>query len=95
MRPGQCDGTGLDENGEQYTGPAYTTDNGIQLLLEQGVPADKLVVGTAMYGRGWEGVLPSSLSDPSDPMTGVGNGKPDRQLCTRCMGRWRYRLQRH
>ncbi|MEZ8435397.1 glycosyl hydrolase family 18 protein [Vibrio splendidus] len=75
MRPGQCDGTGLDENGEQYTGPAYTTDNGIQLLLEQGVPANKLVVGTAMYGRGWEGVLPSSLSDPSDPMTGVGNGK--------------------
>ncbi|MFA0048222.1 glycosyl hydrolase family 18 protein [Vibrio sp. 10N.261.51.F11] len=75
MRPGQCDGTGLDENGEPYTGPAYTTDNGIQLLLEQGVPANKLVVGTAMYGRGWEGVLPSSLTDPSDPMTGVGNGK--------------------
>ncbi|WP_439146368.1 glycosyl hydrolase family 18 protein [Vibrio sp.] len=75
MRPGQCYGTGLDENGEQYTGPAYTTENGIQLLLEQGVPANKLVVGTAMYGRGWEGVLPSSLSDPSDPMTGVGNGK--------------------
>ena len=75
MRPGQCDGSGLDENGEPYTGPAYTTDNGIQLLLEQGVPANKLVVGTAMYGRGWEGVLPSSLSDPSDPMTGVGNGK--------------------
>ena len=75
MRPGQCDGSGVDENGEPYTGPAYTTDNGIQLLLEQGVPANKLVVGTAMYGRGWEGVLPSSLSDPSDPMTGVGNGK--------------------
>lgn len=75
MRPGQCDGSGLDENGEPYTGPAYTADNGIQLLLEQGVPANKLVVGTAMYGRGWEGVLPSSLSDPSDPMTGVGNGK--------------------
>ncbi|WP_373938818.1 glycosyl hydrolase family 18 protein [Vibrio kanaloae] len=75
MRLGQCDGSGLDENGEPYTGPAYTADNGIQLLLEQGVPANKLVVGTAMYGRGWEGVLPSSLSDPSDPMTGVGNGK--------------------
>ncbi|MCK8070649.1 glycosyl hydrolase family 18 protein [Vibrio sp. 1CM23M] len=75
MRPGQCDGSGIDENGKPYTGPAYTTDNGIQLLLEQGVPANKLVVGAAMYGRGWEGVLPSSLSDPSDPMTGVGNGK--------------------
>ena len=75
MRPGQCDGSGIDENGKPYTGPAYTTDNGIQLLLQQGVPANKLVVGTAMYGRGWEGVLPSTLSDPSDPMTGVGNGK--------------------
>ncbi|MFM2606700.1 glycosyl hydrolase family 18 protein [Vibrio chagasii] len=75
MRPGQCDGSGIDESGKPYTGPAYTTDNGIQLLLQQGVPANKLVVGTAMYGRGWEGVLPSTLSDPSDPMTGVGNGK--------------------
>ncbi|MCG3732808.1 glycosyl hydrolase family 18 protein [Vibrio cincinnatiensis] len=75
MRPGQCDGTGLDENGKPYSGPAYTADNGIQLLLAQGVPANKLVLGTAMYGRGWEGVMPSSLTDPSDPMTGVGNGK--------------------
>ncbi|MBW3695126.1 chitinase [Vibrio sp. T187] len=75
MRPGQCDGSGVDENGEAYKGPAYTTDNGIQLLLAQGVPANKLVVGTAMYGRGWEGVMPSSLTDPTDPMTGVGNGK--------------------
>ncbi|MGF1718648.1 glycosyl hydrolase family 18 protein [Vibrio kyushuensis] len=75
MRPGQCDGSGLDETGEQYKGPAYTADNGIQLLLAQGVPANKLVLGTAMYGRGWEGVMPESLTDPADPMTGVGNGK--------------------
>lgn len=75
MRPGQCDGTGVDENGKPYTGPAYTSDNGIQLLLAQGVPANKLVLGAAMYGRGWEGVTPDTLSDPTDPMTGVGNGK--------------------
>lgn len=75
MRPGQCDGTGVDENGEAYKGPAYTSDNAIQLLLAQGVPANKLVLGAAMYGRGWEGVTPDTLSDPSDPMTGVGNGK--------------------
>jgi len=75
MRPGQCDGTGVDENGEAYKGPAYTSDNGIQLLLAQGVPASKLVLGAAMYGRGWEGVMPETLSDPADPMTGVGNGK--------------------
>ncbi|MGR5266604.1 glycosyl hydrolase family 18 protein [Vibrio astriarenae] len=75
MRPGQCDGTGVDENGEAYKGPAYTSDNGIQLLLAQGVPAEKLVLGTAMYGRGWTGVMPDTLSDPSDPMTGIGAGK--------------------
>ncbi|WP_159737803.1 glycosyl hydrolase family 18 protein [Vibrio atypicus] len=75
MRPGQCDGTGLDENGEPYKGPAYTSDNGIQLLLAQGVPANKLVLGAAMYGRGWEGVTPDTLTDPSDPMTGKGTGK--------------------
>ncbi|WP_256143617.1 glycosyl hydrolase family 18 protein, partial [Klebsiella variicola] len=43
MRPRQCDGKGVDEHGEPYKGPAYTTDNGIQLLLAQGVPPSKLV----------------------------------------------------
>ena len=75
MRPGQCDGSGLDENGESYKGPAYTSDNGIQMLLAQGVPASKLVLGAAMYGRGWEGVMPNTLSDPTDPMTGTATGK--------------------
>ncbi len=75
MRPGQCDGTGTDANGVPYKGPAYSTDNAIKLLLAQGVPANKLVVGAAMYGRGWDGVMPSSLTDPTDPMTGTGNGK--------------------
>ncbi|WP_217532456.1 glycosyl hydrolase family 18 protein [Vibrio metschnikovii] len=75
MRPGQCDGTGIDENGEPYKGPAYTADNAIQLLLAQGVPANKLVLGAAMYGRGWQGVMPASLTDPTDPMTGVATGK--------------------
>ncbi|GEM75283.1 glycosyl hydrolase family 18 protein [Vibrio sagamiensis] len=75
MRPGQCDGSGTDKNGEKYKGPAYTSDNGIQLLLAQGVPANKLVLGAAMYGRGWEGVTPDTLSDPNDPMTGTATGK--------------------
>ncbi|WP_104403275.1 glycosyl hydrolase family 18 protein [Vibrio penaeicida] len=74
MRPGQCDGTGTDADGVPYKGPAYTTDNAIQILLAQGVPANKLVVGTAMYGRGWDGVMPSTLTDPTDPMTGTGTG---------------------
>ncbi|AUI87601.1 chitinase [Vibrio azureus] len=75
MRPGQCDGSGTDENGEKYKGPAYTSDNGIQLLLAQGVPANKLVLGAAMYGRGWEGVTPDTLTTPDDPMTGIATGK--------------------
>lgn len=75
MRPGQCDGSGVDESGVPYKGPAYTADNGIQLLLAQGVPANKLVLGTAMYGRGWEGVTPATLTDPTDPMTGTATGK--------------------
>ncbi len=75
MLPGQCDGSGVDAQGEPFKGPAYTTDNAIQILLGQGVPASKLVVGAAMYGRGWQGVMPTSLTDPTDPMTGVGNGK--------------------
>ncbi|WP_240798126.1 glycosyl hydrolase family 18 protein [Vibrio sp. H11] len=75
MRPGQCQGDGTDASGVAYAGPAYTADNAIKLLLAQGVPAGKLVLGTAMYGRGWDGVMPSSLSEPSDPMTGSGQGK--------------------
>jgi GH18 family chitinase len=34
----------------------YTTDFGIARLLKQGVDSNKLVVGVAMYGRGWSGV---------------------------------------
>ena len=75
MRAGQCDGSGSDDKGVPYKGPAYTADNGIKLLLAQGVPANKLVLGAAMYGRGWEGVLPDTLTDPLDPMTGKGTGK--------------------
>nr|WP_139122327.1 glycosyl hydrolase family 18 protein [Veronia pacifica] len=72
---GECDGTGRDDSGKPRKGPAYTTSNAIDLLLAQGVPAEKLVVGTAMYARGWTGVTEASMSDPSNPMTGVGNGK--------------------
>ncbi|KXF82131.1 glycosyl hydrolase family 18 protein [Enterovibrio coralii] len=75
MSAEQCAGTGLDENGEPRKGPAYTTANGVDLLLAKGVPPEKLVIGAAMYGRGWTGVTEASMSDPTNPMTGVGNGK--------------------
>jgi len=71
---GECDGTGLDDAGEPRKGPAYTMDNGIQQLLAQGVPASQLVVGTAMYGRGWEGVKEANTQS-GNPMTTEGTGK--------------------
>lgn len=33
-----------------------STDNAVQALIELGVPANKLVIGAAFYGRMWEGV---------------------------------------
>ncbi|WP_125559309.1 glycosyl hydrolase family 18 protein [Pseudoalteromonas rubra] len=71
----ECQGTGIDEQGEVRKGPAYTLDNAIQLLLKQGVPSEKLVVGAAMYGRGWEGVYPKNAQIADNPMTAPANGK--------------------
>nr|QIJ96693.1 chitinase-h [Glyphodes pyloalis] len=34
----------------------FTADHAVKLLVEQGVPTEKLVLGCAMYGRGWTGV---------------------------------------
>ncbi|STO57987.1 glycosyl hydrolase family 18 protein [Grimontia hollisae] len=75
MSADECAGKGIDAEGKPRKGPAYTTKNGVNLLLEKDVPPEKLVVGAAMYGRGWTGVTEASMSDPTNPMTGVGNGK--------------------
>ncbi len=75
LSAGECDGTGLDDEGNPRKGPAYTITNAVDLLLAQGVASQQIVVGTAMYGRGWEGVYPSTATDPSNPMTSPGNGK--------------------
>ena len=74
LTTGECDGTGLDDAGEPRKGPAYTANNGVQQLLAQGVPAGQIVVGTAMYGRGWEGVMPENTVG-GNPMTTQGTGK--------------------
>lgn len=34
----------------------YTTVNGVNALLKQGVKPKKIILGAAMYGRGWSGV---------------------------------------
>ncbi|WP_421233683.1 glycosyl hydrolase family 18 protein [Aeromonas jandaei] len=50
----------------------YTTDKAVNLMLAQGVDPGKLVVGAAMYGRGWTGV--SGYQD-NNPFTGKATGK--------------------
>lgn len=49
----------------------YTTDKGVQAMLAQGVDPGKVVVGAAMYGRGWTGV--SGYND-GDPFSGTATG---------------------
>ncbi len=41
-----------------YATPMQTdaADNAINLLLQKGVPAEKIVIGAAFYGRAWQGV---------------------------------------
>lgn len=65
----QCEGTLTPDDG-----PEYTTDNGVKELLKQGVSPSKIVLGAAMYGRGWSGVTRDSMTDPTNPITGTGNG---------------------
>ncbi|MBL0455618.1 glycoside hydrolase [Aeromonas enteropelogenes] len=50
----------------------YTTDKAVKALLGQGVEPGKLVVGAAMYGRGWTGV---SGYQAGNPFTGTATGK--------------------
>lgn len=50
----------------------YTADNGLKLLLEQGVDPKKLVLGVAMYGRGWTGVNGYTNNNPFTGGTATG-----------------------
>jgi len=50
----------------------YTTDKGVKNLLAQGVTPGKIVVGAAMYGRGWTGV---NGYTGNNPFTGTATGK--------------------
>ncbi|XP_061725259.1 chitinase A-like [Cydia pomonella] len=56
----------------------YTTDFGTKMLLAQGVNPKKIVVGVAMYGRGWTGV--HGYEDPKNPFLGNATGP--------CKGSW-------
>jgi len=64
--------TGLYESTNNDLSEGYNTAAAIDGLLDAGVPANKLVLGVAMYGRGWNGV--SGMSSDS-PFSGVGGNK--------------------
>lgn len=49
----------------------YTTDFGVKYLLAQGVTPKKIIVGVAMYGRGWTGV---HGYEDNNPFTGNATG---------------------
>jgi len=59
----KCNGTG-----EHAGKPEYTLDNAVKMVLAQGVPAKKLVVGAAMYARGWQDVVAAD----GNPIGSVG-----------------------
>jgi len=50
----------------------YTTDNAVKAMLAQNVQPGKIVVGAAMYGRGWTGVHGYT---GDNPFTGTATGK--------------------
>lgn len=49
----------------------FTADFAVQMLLEQNVPAEKIVLGVAKYGRGWAGI--HDYTD-NNPFTGNATG---------------------
>ncbi|AGR56810.1 chitinase [Hemileuca sp. nucleopolyhedrovirus] len=55
----------------------YTTDFAVHALLQQGVKPNKIVLGVAMYGRGWTGVTNFTKDHPfvgasaSGPVSGT------------------------
>lgn len=77
----------------------YTTDFGVKYLLAQGVNPKKIIVGVAMYGRGWTGVHDYEDNIPftgnaTGPVKGTWqDGVVDyREIANEiAMGKWEYK----
>jgi chitinase len=70
--------TPLYSNASQHE----STDNAVKFLIKAGVPAGKLVIGAAMYGRMWENVGPTQngLYQSGKFKQGLDYNKFDREL---------------
>ena len=65
--------TSLYPNQEVNAG--YNTSAAVEQILQQGVSSEKIVIGTAMYGRGWKGVNPGNNHAPDlYPLYGAATG---------------------
>ncbi len=61
--------------GNKDTEEGFNTFDAINNMLDVGVPADKLVVGAAMYGRGWTGTQNTGTHAPElFPLYGEASG---------------------
>lgn len=61
----------------------YTTENGVNALLAQGIQPGKIVVGAGMYGRGWTGVHGYTGDNPfTGTATGMVKGTGNRAWLT-------------
>jgi chitinase len=63
---------------EPATGVArtYNSDTAINYLIQQGVPANKILLGIGFYGRGWAGVAAGPNGDGLyQPVSGPAPGK--------------------
>jgi chitinase len=67
-----------------YSNPSQkeSTDNAVKYLIKIGVPANKLVIGAAMYGRMWEGIAPAQngLYQSGKFKRGLDYNRFDREL---------------
>ncbi|MGO0305128.1 glycosyl hydrolase family 18 protein [Endozoicomonas acroporae] len=65
--------TGLYESSMNDMGEnRYFSHNGIQEYVKSGIDHDKIVLGVALYGRGWAGV--SNLKEAGNPFSGTATG---------------------
>lgn len=69
-----------------YSNPSQkeSTDNAVKYLIKLGVPANKLVIGAATYGRMWEGVASTQngLYQTGKFKQGLDYNRFDRELTT-------------